>query len=608
MDDIARVVKYLRPYRTLAAVSVAAVFAYAMAGLVAPWPLKIIVDNILGDNPLPSKLANSLLGVPHDRVALLIYCVIAGLVISLTLNWLNVFGTYVNTLIQQRMLLDLRSNVFQHAQRLSLAYHDQQKSASLIYAIGDQASAAAGLAVVIPVVVQSLLTLFGMFWVSFQMDPQIALLSLLVVPVLYFLARYYAKHIRGQMRRVKRMESEALGIVHEDLSLLRVIMAFGREDYEHHRFRGQGELAADARIQVTFRQLLFSLAVNLTTAAGAAMILGVGALHVLQGQLTVGQMLVMISYLAAVYKPLEAISNTAAALQDKLVSLQMIGALLNTEPDIKDLPAAVPHPHARGFVSFDKVCFGYAGRANVLQDITFEAQPGRVVAIVGPTGAGKTTLVSLIPRFHDPSRGRILIDEIDIRRLTLQSLRAQISLVLQDPLLFSGSIAENIRYGRLDARMDEITAAAKAANAHEFITRLSEQYETQLGEKGVRLSGGERQRISVARAFLKDAPILILDEPTSSVDSMTEEVILEALDRLMEGRTVFMIAHRLSTIRHADRILVMDHGALVEQGTHEELLQRGGFYKEMFEMQNYATRRAGAAATIELSPASPPPT
>ncbi len=456
-------------------VSVAAVFAYAVTGLVAPWPLKIIIDNILGTKPLPSMLAYSLLGVPHDRVALLIYSVIAGLVISLTHDWLNVFGAYVNTLIQQHMLLDLRSNVFQHAQRLSLAYHDQQKSASLIYAIGDQASAAAGLAVVIPVVVQSLLTLFGMFWVSFQMDPQIALLSLLVVPVLYFMARYYAKHIRGQMRRVKRMESDALGIVHEDLSLLRVIIAFGREDYEHNRFRGQGELAADARIQVTFRQLLFSLAVNLTTAAGAAMILGVGAFHVLQGQLTVGQMLVMIAYLAAVYKPLEAISNTAAALQDKLVSLQMISALLNTEPDIKDLPGAVRLSHARGSVSFDKVCFAYAGRADVLQDITFEAQPGRAVAIVGPTGAGKTTLVSLIPRFHDPSRGRILIDEIDIRRLTLQSLRSQISLVLQDPLLFSGSIAENIRYGRLDARMDEITAAAKAANAHEFIRRLPEQ-------------------------------------------------------------------------------------------------------------------------------------
>jgi ABC-type multidrug transport system fused ATPase/permease subunit len=306
---------------------------------------------------------------------------------------------------------------------------------------------------------------------------------------------------------------------------------------------------------------------------------------VLQSRLTIGDLLVILGYIAAVYKPLEAIANTIGRLQDNLVSQRVAFEVLDTKPEIVE----VAHPKrletCLGEVAFDNVCFHYQGRVDTLKNVSFRAKAGQRVAIVGPTGAGKTTLISLLPRFYDAISGRILIDGTDNKQLTLKSLRHQISLVLQEPLLFSGTIADNIRYGRLEAGDDEVIEAARAANAHEFIMRLPRQYETELGERGAKLSGGERQRLCVARAFLKDAPILILDEPTSAIDSKTEAVILEALDRLMVGRTSFMIAHRLSTVHHADLMLVLDQGRLVQLGTPDELLLQDGLYRQLHEVQ-----------------------
>ena len=578
-----RAFRYLRPYWRLAVVSVLLIVLASAVGLLAPWPLQVLIDHVLNGKALPQWLAAWL--PAQNRQSLLILVVIAGLLIALVQNLVTVLDNYVNARLEQSMVLDFRSDLFQHAQRLSMSFHDRRRSGMVIYAINAQGDGVARLIMAVPPLAQSFLTLIGMFWITYHLDSQLAVVSLCVVPVLYLSVRYYMNRIQPYLQKVRDMEGESLSIVHEAMSMLRVIVAFGREGHEYQRFRRQGELAVNARVKVTVRQTFFSLVVNTTTAAGTALVLGIGAQHVLSGQLSVGQLLVIMAYIAAVYQPLEAISTTIGSLQEVFVSLQMGFDLLDTEKDIQDAPGAIAIGRARGEIRYEGVEFDYLGRKDTLRDISFEVQPGQLVAVVGPTGAGKTTLVSLLPRFYDAQQGRILVDGQDIRSLTLKSLRQQISVVLQEPLLFSGSIADNIRYGRLEATEDEIIAAAKNANAHDFIMQLPKKYETELGERGAQLSGGERQRISVARAFLKDAPILILDEPTSSIDSKTEAVILDALDRLMAGRTTFMIAHRLSTIRHSDKILVVDHGRVAEQGTHEELLQRGGLYKNLHELQ-----------------------
>jgi len=598
-----RVLRYLLPHWRLVAVSAALIVLGALVGLLVPWPLKFLVDNVLSAQPMPPTLVWLLGPLAQNRMSLLVLTVVAGFVLVLVQNGLSVLDSYVNTKIDQSMVLDFRSDLFRHAQRLSLAFHDQRRSGMLIYVINFQADAVARVIMAIPPLAQSALTLVGMVWVSYTIDPTLSLLSLTVVPFLYYSVHFYAKHIQRRLAQVLAAEGESLSIIHEAMSMLRVIVAFGREDYEYGRFRKQGETTIRGRIRVTVWQTLFSLAVNLTTAAGTALVLGFGAYHVMEGRLTLGQLLVVMGYIALIYKPLETISSTIGSLQTVFVALGVSFQLLDTPPDIHDEPGAIDIGRARGDFAFEDVCFNYSSRVETLQDISFDVKAGQVVAIVGPTGAGKTTLMSLVPRFYDLKRGRIRLDGRDTRTLTLQSLRRQISVVLQEPLLFSGTIAENIRYGRLDATMDEIMEAARSANAHDFIMGLPNRYDTELGERGVQLSGGERQRISVARAFLKDAPILILDEPTSSIDSKTEAVILDALDRLMVGRTTFMIAHRLSTIRRADVILVLDHGRLVERGSHQELLRSGGLYKQLHEIQ---TRLAARRAARDLAAVGEP--
>lgn len=599
MKYLPRALRYLRPYWKLAVISLFIIILSGLIGLLTPWPLKIIVDNVLGDQPLSPFLSRALGPVAESRFTLLGIVVLAGLGLTFIGDLLNVLENYINTKIDLSMVLDFRGDLFQHAQRLSLAFHDQRRSGMLIYVVNFVADAVSRLTMTIPPLAQSAITLVGMFWITYRIDRQLALISLAVVPFLYYSVGYYIKNIQSKLMEVKGMEGESLSIIHEAMSMLRVIVAFGRERHEFQRFRNQGERAVGARVKVTVRQTLFTTAVNMTTATGTALVLGFGAYHVLQGKLTVGQLLVVMAYIAGVYKPLEAISTTIGSLQDQIVNLRMAFNLLDTVPEIKDAPDAISIGRARGHIKYEGVNFHYSERVDTLKDINFEAQPGQVIALVGPTGAGKTTLISLMPRFYDPSHGRILIDGVESNKLTLKSLREQISIVLQEPLLFSGSVAENIRYGRLDASMDEIVEAAKAANAHDFIMSLPEQYETTVGEKGAQLSGGERQRIAVARAFLKDAPILILDEPTSSIDSKTEAIILDALDRLMIGRTTFMVAHRLSTIRHADKILVLNHGALIEQGTHDELLERDGLYKQLYEIQTRRRTRRKLPSVLE---------
>jgi len=544
---IPRLFPYLKPYKGLV---VGSLFLSALAvliGLADPWPLAFMVDNVLG-NHAPPALVTQIIG-PQDRYRLLLIAALAGLVLVVVRNAMSVLHEYVNTRVHQRLVLDFRSDLFQHAQRLSVSYHDSRPTGQLMSQINWLPDQAGDLLIGIPPLIQSLVMLIGMFLIAVRLDPVLALLSLTVV------------------------------------AMLRVIAAFARERYEFRRFRSQGETAADARVNLTVKQTLFSLVVNTWTAAGTALVLGFGAWHVLQGQLSIGELLVFLSYIAAVYGPLETISSTVGSMQQRLINVQGAFMLIDIEPDIVDAPDAAILDRPRGSVAFDHVSFHYTGRTATLKDITFAVEPAKRVAIVGPTGAGKTTLISLIKRFHDPQSGAVLVDGIDVRKLKVKSLREQVSVVLQTPELFSGPIVDNIRYGRLEATMPEIVEAARSANAHDFIEKLPNGYNTVLGEGGAQLSVGERQRICVARAFLKDAPILILDEPTSSIDSKTETVILDALDRLSVNRTTFVIAHRLSTIRHADLILVLDQGSLIERGTHEELLAQRGLYRQLHDVQ-----------------------
>jgi ABC-type multidrug transport system fused ATPase/permease subunit len=594
---------YLAPYRrTLVILTIATVLA-ALFGLAEPWPLAVILNQVLNQEN-PGGFIETIFGENPEAIVLLLSMLLLRFLIVVFGNGFSVMNHYLGAKTEQNMVLDLRSDLFNHVQRLSLTFHDQRQTGALMSQINNQAASVGTIVMVIPPIAEAVMTLFGMLVITALLDWQLALLSLVVVPLLFWSFGVYGKRIVPRLQTVQQLEWRSLSIVHEAMAMLRVIVSFGREDYEHARFREQGEVAVQERVKLTVSQSLYTLGVQTATAAGLSLILGVGAWHVMQGELSVGELIVILTYIASVYQPLEQISTTVGMIHEELVQFNASLDLLEIEPEVKEKPGAIELERVRGWVAVENVSFAYSSRKRTLEDISFRVAPGERVAVVGHTGAGKSTLMSLLIRFYDPKQGRITLDGIDMRDVTLASLRNQISVVLQEPLLFSGTIAENIRYGSLGASDERIEAAAKAANCHDFIAALPDGYDTVLGERGAQISGGERQRICVARAFLRDAPILILDEPTSSIDSKTEGVILDALEELMEGRTSFMIAHRLSTVRHADQILVMQDGLIVERGTHDDLVDRGGVYSQLHVAQ---TRERGRRQRLPQEPMPEPP-
>jgi ABC-type multidrug transport system fused ATPase/permease subunit len=591
---VRRALPYLGPHRRALSVSMAISIVNTGVHLLQPGPLAIMIDSGARHEPLP-PVARDLLPQGH-RYWELIILVSIGFVLTVIGHALTVWQTALDVSIDQRMVLDFRSDLFRHSQKLSLAFHDSRRTGELMSRINYAAAAVGTTVMSFPPILQALLSLVGMFTISMLIQWQLALMSLVVVPFLYYAAGLYGKRVTPRLTRVQSLEWQSLSIVHEAMAMLRVIVSFGREPYEYHRFREQGETAVNERVKLTVRQTMFTLIVNTITAAGHATVFGYGFYLVFQGRLDVGRLIVVLAYVGAVYQPLEQISGSIGLLHNELIQLRSSFQLLDMVPEVAEDPVPVELREPTGAVLFERVSFSYQGRRDTLHEVEFSAAPGERIAIVGPTGAGKTTLMSLLIRFYDPRDGRILIDGVDLRKLSLASLRSQISVVLQEPLLFSGTIAENIRYGRLEGTRDEIVEAATLAGANEFIERLPNGYETELGERGAQLSGGERQRICVARAFIKDAPILILDEPTSSIDSKTESVILDSLERLMEGRTSFVIAHRLSTIRDVDKIIVVDRGRIAEQGTHDELVVRDGLYRQLHDAQTRRRTRLRASA------------
>jgi ATP-binding cassette, subfamily B, bacterial len=528
--------------------------------LLTPLPLMIAVDSVLGSIPPPSFLSWA-----GDGTGLLVAVVAFFLLVALLDQFCQLGNTVLGTYTGEKLQLDFRARLFRHAQRLSLTYHDSTGTADAVYRVQYDASAIQWIAVygITPFLTAGL-TLGAMLFVTARIDWELAVVALAITPVLFCFTWLSRRRLRRGWKEAKQLESSALSVVQEVLTGLRVVKAFGQEDREHERFIASSGEGTQARIRLFTLQGAFTFGMGMTMAAGTAAVLFIGVQHVDSGRLSLGSLLLVMGYLTMLYAPLQTISASINTLQNSLASAERAFAVLDRDPDVKDAAHPTPLLRATGAITFDDVWFAY-DHEPVLRGVTFAVQPGARVGISGTTGAGKSTLVSLLTRFYDPTMGTISLDGVDLRRYRLTDVRNQFGIVLQEPVLFSTSIAENISYARPDATHDEIVEAARAANADDFIRGLPEGYETLVGERGLRLSGGERQRISLARAFLKDAPILILDEPTSSVDLATEAAILEAMERLMEGRTTFMIAHRLSTLEGCDLRIVIEAGRVVER-------------------------------------------
>ena len=534
--------------------------------LLTPLPLKIAVDSVVGSHPLPGFIAFFVpASARHSQTGVLL--VAAGLFVLISfLKQLQEFGRLIlATVAGEKLLLQFRSRLFRHAERLSLAYHDSRGTADSTYRIQYDATAIQSIAVsgLIPFFTATV-TVAGMIYVTARIDWELALVSLAVTPVLFLAMRLYRKRLRARWHDAKRLESSALSVVQESLEALRVVKAFGREDHARDRFVDRSAASVGAKIDLSVVEGRFGIVVGATIGLGMGTVLFLGTRHVLAGTMTLGELVLVVGYLQQLYDPLKTASKKVGSLQSSLASAERVYALLDEAPDFVDPPAARPLVRAAGAIAFRNVSFAYEPAHRVLHDVSFEVAPGTRLGIAGTTGAGKTTLVSVLTRFYDPTSGEILLDGVDLRRYKLADLRNQFAIVLQEPVLFSTSIAQNIAYARPGAEDADVVAAAKAASAHDFICELPEGYDTPVGERGVRLSGGERQRIALARAFLKDAPILILDEPTSSVDMKTEAQILQAMERLMTGRTAFMIAHRASTLEICDARLDLEHGRVVD--------------------------------------------
>jgi ATP-binding cassette subfamily B protein len=560
------------------------------AGLrpLGPLPLAFLIDYVLRARPMPARLLHLVDWLPgaHTPLNLIGWCVGATVLIFL-LSWaLGLANEYAGISLGQRMTYDLAGDLFTRLQQLSLRFHTSKSVGDNIRRVtADCACISTILKDALLPVLSSTATLVLMFGTMWSFSVPLTLLSLAVVPYMVWVFRRYAQPMMDLSYQQQQTESQIYDVVEQTFSAMPAVQAFCREPLNDQRFAQINRDTLAATMTLTRVELWFKILMGLATAVGTAAILWLGGHLALTGSVSVGMIVLFLLYLGSLYDPLESMMYTLSTIQAATGSARRVLEVMETEREIVDKPGAVPIASARGQVELEEVTFGYETNHPVLRGISLQVQPGESLALVGATGAGKTTLVGLLPRFFDPWRGRVRVDGQDVRDLTLKSLRSQIAIVLQEPFLFPLSIMENIAYGRQHATMGEIEAAARAARAHEFILELPEGYQTVIGERGATLSVGQRQRLSIARALLKNAPILILDEPTSALDAETEQLLMEALERLMAGRTTFIIAHRLSTVRRASRIVFLKDGLVAESGTHQELLARGGLYAGFYNAQ-----------------------
>jgi len=579
--------RLLSPHWKAVAAGMTGVVGSGVADLLQPWPLKIVIDYVVGSKPMPPRLAHWFSAtVGTDHFAVLNVAAVSVVLIAVAGAVSSYVQSVTMTRVGQWVMHDLRSTLYNHIQRLSLSFHDHSQTGDLISRVtSDIDTVQSFITSSLMDTVVDLLTLAGMLVLMSYIDWKFTLIALSVAPFLFVFVYKYTHQIKRASRAVRKKESEIVSKIQEVFSSIRVVKAFAREKYENRRFHEVSIESVELALRARALKAGLSPGVQMITAVGSALVLWYGARLTLAGTLTPGSLVLFLLYLGKLYSPIRGLSKLPDSFSKPAIAFERIQEVMDIEIKTRGPEKPRKAPAFKGGIEFENVSFGYTPGRLILKDVSFGIEPGQVAAFVGPTGAGKTTIISLIPRFYEVTSGTIRIDGDDIRKFKLKSLRRQLGFVLQETLLFRAPIWQNIVYGRPSATRDEVVHAAQLANANEFIESMPEGYETMVGERGATLSGGQRQRIGIARAIIRDAPILILDEPTSGLDAASEAVVFDALQRLMAGRTCIVITHRLPTIQNADVIFVLQNGMIVERGTHNELLARGGLYLQLYNTQ-----------------------
>lgn len=588
MSIYRRVLAYYRPFLVPTAAAVLLTLVAVGLGLLRPWPFAYIVDHVLPaagkETHHLSLLGRTLVTWSLPEIVLLMCSLIV--VFHLVSGMLNLVTGVIFLRVGLQALLRLRTEIYSYLHSLPLKFHDQRRSADSSFRVAYDSQSIQAFYSKAIFIFQSTVSIASTFALMWRLDATLTMLSICVVPFMIAAIFRYAKKIRTEATTIAERESAVLTVAQEGLSSVKMVQAFGREEHEIDQFRASARQSLEANLRLNLVSMKSSLVVGTLIALSTATMYYVGSQHVLAGTLRLGDLIWISSLLLLLYQPLEALTHVAWALEGAAASAQRCFEVLDHQDDVKDAPDAKPIDHARGEIVFEDVSFGYTSDRTIIVDVNLTIAPGQTVAFVGGTGAGKSTLLSLVPRFYDPTAGSVFLDGHDLRKLTKKSLRNQISIVLQDTLLFSTTVRENIAYGRPDASEAEIIEAAKRAQAHDFISAMPDGYASQVGERGGHLSVGQRQRIGIARAFLKNAPILLLDEPTSALDPATESAIMQTIEDLMSGRTTLIITHRIATVHGVEKIVVLSHGRVAEEGRGPELVARDGVYAGLYRAAN----------------------